>query len=165
MSAPVIGGQTDSSRRVLFSIQTEIRQKTLHCSGIRTPEAIDGLVIISHYKKIAAGSGDQQQGLVLGWTDVLKFVYQNPLKTAAPLCADVRPAAQQIPAFEDHIIEIQTSPALQIVVVLPDQGGNPGLDAGKAVFETADQKLKLFHCDPFRQTELIPCGRAVYLVR
>ena len=164
LSAAVIGCQIDSSRQVLFSVQTEILQKTPHGVWIRPPEAIDGLVVISHYKKIVAGSGNQQQGLVLGWTHVLKFVYQDPLKTAAPQGADVRPAAQQIPAFEDHIIEIQASPALQIVVVLPDQGGNPGLDAGKAVFVTADQKLELFHRDSFRQTELIPGGRRTCLV-
>ena len=157
-AAAVIGGQIDPARDIPVLIQMEILQKTFHHERVGSAESVDGLVVIPHYEKIVVGSRKQEQSLVLGGAHVLEFIDQNPAKTAAPPGPDVRPAAKQVPAAEDHVVKVQAAPASQVAVVIPDQCGKPWLKAGKSVFVTADQKLQLFHGGFFGQTKRLPLG-------
>ena len=149
--APVIGREKYSVLLRVLPVMDKISQEALHHQGICSAESVDGLIIIPHYKKIVCRGGKEGKYLILGGTDILKFVHQNPPEALSPHPEYVRALHEEALAAQDHIIKVQPSPPLHIGIVGPYEFRNPFLCAGKTVFKAADQKLQLFRTCFFRQ--------------
>ena len=78
---------------------------------------INGLVVVSHDKKIVLRLCQQTDDIILKLIDVLKFIHQDIAEFLLPCPKDVLPFIKQFIAGKQHIVKVQLSPFSQHVPV------------------------------------------------
>ena len=84
LSAAVIGRQEEHTVLRIVPVQNIISEKVLHHQGIRSPESVDGLIVIPDNKEVVQRRGQKTEHLILARAHILKFVDQNPAKALLP---------------------------------------------------------------------------------
>ena len=84
-------------RKMLFEV--------LHVRQVCSPEAVDGLVIVTHHTQVVPGQLLDQ--LELGIVGVLELVDQDVGEPFAVAAEDGRPFVKEPHGLVDHIIEVE----------------------------------------------------------
>jgi hypothetical protein len=99
-------------RRTIFA-PLEVAVEAQDLLDVRSPPAVDGLVVVAHHAHVAVRAPDLLHDLVLGMVRVLVFVDQDVAVLLPVVRADVFVLAQQADRLQQEVVEIQGARAGQ----------------------------------------------------
>ena len=102
----------------------ELALKLADVADIGAPEAIDGLVGVSHHANVAPPAAKLQDDAVLRRVRVLVFVHQDVLKLVLMPLQHIGMLAKQIVRFHQQIVKIHRPGVFQLLLIHAIDGGD-----------------------------------------
>ena len=95
----------------------EILLKLQNIADVRTPPAVDALVIVAHHAQVPMLLGKQTHDMVLGHVGVLILVHQNIAEPVPILLQNIRPLLEELDGLQKQIVKVQGVGLLQPLLI------------------------------------------------
>ena len=104
--------------KILFCLR-KILRKVQHDLRLRTPEAIDRLIVVPHHEKIVSRRRQKLYDVILKPVNVLKFIHKNVPEPVSPACQNIRARRKKLPGINHQIVVIKLSRTLHAAAIFP----------------------------------------------
>ncbi len=120
------------SRRTIIHVQQDllcvfiIFPEFHHNSRFRTPESIDGLIVVSYHEQIIFRRRQHTHHIILSLVHILELIHQDITEPLLPLLQYIRSLKKQPPAVKNHIFKVDLAKPLLLLFICQIQLPEPG---------------------------------------